>query len=66
MAIYRYYRLDAQGRIRSGTYFEALDDGDAIRLLRERVELHDCELWCEARRVAFLPAAVPPQPVLRA
>ena len=65
MAVYRYYRLDAQGRIRSGSYFEALDDAEAVRLLGQRVELHDCELWCETRRIAFVPAAVPPNPASR-
>jgi hypothetical protein len=36
--------------------FRAADDGEAIELLRLRLESVDCDLWCHGRRVAIVPA----------
>ena len=36
--------------------FHAANDGDAIKLLQLRLEPVACELWCQSRRVATVPA----------
>jgi hypothetical protein len=57
---YRLYCLK-HGRIISTALFEAQDDVAAIEAARARGNAVDCELWCDSRLVAFIPAATPEQ-----
>ena len=56
MISYRLYCLEG-GRIISTALFEAEDDVAAIEAARTRGNAVDCELWCDSRLVAFIPAA---------
>ncbi len=63
LPLYRYYRLDAAGRIRGAEIVEAADDAMAVagaRTLHRRFGDPGFELWVRARRV---PADVEPAPV---
>jgi hypothetical protein len=52
---YRLYCLK-DGRIVSTALFEADDDVAAIEAAHARGSRLDCELWCDSRLVAFIPA----------
>lgn len=56
MISYRLYCL-RDGRIVSTALFEAKDDVAAIEAAYARGGRLDCELWCDSRLVAFIPAA---------
>lgn len=56
MISYRLYCL-RDGRIVSTALFEAKDDVAAIEAAHARGGRLDCELWCDNRLVAFIPAA---------
>lgn len=56
MISYRLYCL-RDGRIVSTALFEAKDDVAAIEAAHARGGRLDCELWCDSRLVAFIPAA---------
>jgi hypothetical protein len=56
--LYRLYCLK-DGCILSTADFEAEDDVAAIEAARTRGALTDCELWCDTRLVAFIPATDP-------
>ena len=60
MISYRLYCLQG-GRIISTALFEAEDDVAAIEASRARGHTVDCELWCDNRLVAFIPATTPGQ-----
>ncbi|HMI21140.1 MAG TPA: hypothetical protein VK533_16525 [Sphingomonas sp.] len=60
MISYRLYCLK-DGRIISTALFEAEDDVAAIEAAHARGSRIDCELWCDSRLVAFIPAAAPEQ-----
>jgi hypothetical protein len=48
---YRHYRLDGAGRISKAEWFEASDDADAIRQVKERKLSIASEIWQGNRRV---------------
>lgn len=48
---YRFYCLDDNGRIVSGTDVEALDDFAAIEIAQERCKDETIEVWQATRRV---------------
>lgn len=51
MPAYRHYRLDGAGRISKAEWFEASDDADAIRQVKERKLSIASEIWQGNRRV---------------
>jgi hypothetical protein len=53
---YRLYCLK-DGRVFSTASFDAEDDVAAIEAATARGSRLDCELWCDGRLVAFIPAA---------
>lgn len=55
MITYRLFCLK-DGRILSTALFEADDDIAAVEAARARRSPVDCELWCDSRLVAFIPA----------
>jgi hypothetical protein len=55
---YRLYCLK-DGRIITTALFEAEDDVAAIEAAHARGNHTDCELWCDNRLVAFIPAVTP-------
>lgn len=56
---YRHYRLDGAGNISSAEWLNATDDGDAIRLVRERKLGVPSEIWDRNRLVARIDPAEP-------
>ena len=54
MADYRLYGLDGVKRVASGEWFDADDDETAIKVAKEMMDGHDCELWQGPRLVARL------------
>ena len=56
MISYRLYCL-RDGRVFSMALFEAEDDVAATEAATARGSRLDCELWCDGRLVAFIPAA---------
>ncbi|WP_116091537.1 hypothetical protein [Sphingomonas crusticola] len=55
MISYRLYRL-RDDRVSSTATFDAADDVAAIEAARAETNEVDCELWCDNRLVAFIPA----------
>jgi len=51
---YRHYRLDGAGSISKAEWFEASDDADAVRLVKERNLSVASEIWLGNRRVATI------------
>lgn len=56
---YRHYRLDGAGSISKAEWFEAADDDDAVRHVREMKLPVASEIWDRHRRVARVDAADP-------
>ena len=54
MTDYRLYGLDGVKRVASGEWFDADDDETAIKVAKEMMDGHDCELWQGPRLVARL------------
>jgi hypothetical protein len=54
---YRHYRLDGAGNISNAEWFEAADDEQAVRRVRERKLPVASEVWNGNRRVAKIDAA---------
>jgi hypothetical protein len=54
--VYRAEYLSLDGCREIVDTFRAADDGEAIELLRLRLEPVDCDLWCHTRKVATVPA----------
>ena len=54
MADYRLYGLDGVNKVASGEWFDADDDDDAIKVAKNMMDGHDCELWQGSRFVARL------------
>ena len=52
MPAYRHYRLDGAGNISNAEWFEAADDVDAVRKVREKKLPVPSEVWDRHRRVA--------------
>lgn len=65
MISYRYYFLDDADHIASGNYLLAVDDAEAIGLLRELAHESVCELWCGTRVIATIPT-YGGEPIVRA
>lgn len=59
MPAYRHYRLDGAGRISKAEWFEAADDADAVRQVRDKKLPVASEIWDRNRRVARVDAADP-------
>ena len=57
MSEYKLYWLDRNGRIARRVDLEAGDDASALEVVRTMEANADRELWCGARKVAFLPLA---------
>ncbi|TAK35825.1 MAG: hypothetical protein EPO30_11715 [Lysobacteraceae bacterium] len=57
MPAYRLYRLDGADSISKAEWFEAADDADAIRKVRDKKLSVASEIWDGKRRVAKLDAA---------
>ena len=55
MSEYKLYCLDRNGRITRRLDLEASDDDRALEAARDLQPHTDRELWCGARKVAFLP-----------
>jgi hypothetical protein len=55
MISYRLYRLQ-DDRVCSTAMFDAADDVAATDAARAEGNALDCELWCDNRLVAFIPA----------
>jgi hypothetical protein len=51
---YRLYGLDGVNKVASGEWFEADDDQTAIKVARNMMDGHDCELWQGRRLIARL------------
>jgi hypothetical protein len=51
---YRYYRLDGDGRIHDAEWISAVDDEQAVELIRASHPDSKCEAWKGARLVARL------------
>lgn len=54
MPLYRLYRFDVSGRIRSSDVVEAASDPDAMKLASERLGGASGELWLGQRLVFWL------------
>ena len=54
MPAYRHYRLEGSGRINKAEWFEAADDADAVRQVRERKLSVASEVWQGNRCVATI------------
>lgn len=59
MPAYRHYRLDGAGNISNAEWFEATDDADAVRQVREKNLPVASEIWDRNRRVAKIDPATP-------
>ena len=59
MPAYRHYQFDGAGNIRKAEWFEAADDDDAVRQVREKKLSVASEVWDGKRRVAKVDAAAP-------
>ena len=55
VADYRLYGLDGVNKVASGEWFEADDDTTAIKVAKQMMDGHDCELWQGRRLVARIP-----------
>jgi hypothetical protein len=53
---YRYYCLDATGRIHDAQWFHATDDEEAVGLIAARHPDAKCEIWQGKRLVATVEA----------
>ena len=49
------YIIHEVGGAICGENLDAVEDGEAIELVRLRLEPTDCELWCGTRKVAIVP-----------
>jgi len=56
---YRHYRLDGAGNISKAEWFEAADDDDAVRRVRDKKLPAASEIWDGNRRVARVDATDP-------
>jgi hypothetical protein len=45
VADYRLYGLDGVNKVASGEWFEADDDDSAVKVAKQMMDGHDCELW---------------------
>ena len=45
VADYRLYGLDGVRKVASGEWFEADDDDSAVKVAKQMMDGHDCELW---------------------
>ena len=45
MTGYRLYGLDGVRKVASGEWFEADDDDSAVKVAKQMMDGHDCELW---------------------
>jgi hypothetical protein len=54
---YRYYCLDASGRLHDTQWFDAADDDDAVAHVREKHPDSKCEVWDGNRLVASVAPA---------
>ena len=54
---YRYYCLDAAGKLHDAAWFEAKSDDDAIEFVRTEHPNSKCEIWQGKRLVASLEPA---------
>jgi hypothetical protein len=57
MPSYRHYRLDGAGNISEAEWFEASDDADAVKQVRDRKLPVASEIWERNRRIARIDAA---------
>jgi len=57
LVTYRVYCLDGTGKIATAEWLEAVDDADALIILRERRYPLQCELWERERFVGSVDPA---------
>jgi hypothetical protein len=53
MATYQLYHL-RNGQLVGSDHIEASDDGDAVRVARERAEGRVTEIWSDSRRIRIV------------